>query len=426
MKTEPFRKIARAQYFAPLSLLRRGLGGGLLLLLAACSEDVDTPGLPEVIGVEDTGLSEKVTISKGDKGTTLSYESWIKVKTAAMQTRATKSGTSYYPDASGKITVPVQNVFAHVSDELYLDRIGIGEVSTKNEFEQIGTPRPNGYITIIDSVMYHVIEADNFRYRWPMTFQVPVYNDGLHKQVMPYYRPQRVEKKGEPRVTNLDTTTNEGKIYSRRLFVYTAEIECAGEVHDIVLSLTLNTKISDGGIYVNGSQVLDEELKVENQDVVSWMKIKQNWSDNTSNNKEYSVILLADIRAQERTSKIVSGTSFTKLGVDKKDISREFVRSIDNYLSVYRYQREYTVHFNHFDVLFDIWQDVPLYDDSFTQHTMPTFDIGDFEIEHWIEGGDEQEHEGKIYYRYDFYCKVIVSLGAERTEIVMIPVYVLK
>lgn len=170
------------------------LAAAVTIALASCEKEKEKPesGNPEIINSEvvDTGQAgtdlavSTITSPEGDTlGTTLSYTSWIKVRT---ETKA----------ASEKTVEVVLN------DTLRTNRGSVASTSDIQHsldaedhvlnYRRYPSERHDGHVIIVDSVMHYMITLRDYELMYYVVYQVATYDDGFSRQVMPYHRPEVV------------------------------------------------------------------------------------------------------------------------------------------------------------------------------------------------------------------------------------------
>ena len=169
--------------------------------------------------------------------------------------------------------------------------------------------------------------------------------------------------------------------------------------------------LSSGGPYIKSSKIIDAGLARNGEQYSSWLKVEQSWSTGEVKTETYSVDLTSFARGKEAVSRVIPDTNLQRLSSEMNEISSENVYSPCDYVDVVRYTKEYIVHYNYFDVGYDIMQDVPVYDDGITYHVMPALDFGEVEEKMWFEGGEETTYQGKPCYLWDYYHQISIVFG---------------
>ena len=166
----------------------------MTIALASCEKEKEKPesGNPEIINSEvvDTGEAgtdlavSTVTSPEGDTlGTTLSYTSWIKVRTE------TKAASEKTVEVVLNDTLRTNRGFVVVSNNIRTD---LNAEHHGLEYRRYHSERHNDFITITDSVMKYMITLRNYELPYEVVYQVATYDDGFSRQVMPYHRPEVV------------------------------------------------------------------------------------------------------------------------------------------------------------------------------------------------------------------------------------------
>ncbi|MBO4738787.1 MAG: hypothetical protein J5606_04410 [Bacteroidales bacterium] len=174
-----------------------------ITIMTACKKKKDntkdqTNMVSEVI---DNGAAEHDIVSmpwldsNGDTlGTILSYSTWLKVR-------------SQYKSMSE------DTVWAVLRDSLQASHRGdtvrgaFNPPDTDEDiFVECGKLREirNGYITIIDSVMYLADFESSFEFLYKIVYQVAIYDDGYTREIMPYHRPENI-RNGDIKIIETDT-----------------------------------------------------------------------------------------------------------------------------------------------------------------------------------------------------------------------------
>lgn len=172
------------------------LAAAVTIALASCEKEKEKPesGNPEIINSEvvDTGEAgtdlavSTITSPEGDTlGTTLSYTSWIKVRT---ETKAASEKT---------VEVVLNDTLRAVgrgdSVQVNLGQLFIPDtVCDAVDLMKKTTERHDGHVTIVDSVMRYMVFLVDYEIVYDMVYQVATYDDGFSRQVMPYHRPEIV------------------------------------------------------------------------------------------------------------------------------------------------------------------------------------------------------------------------------------------
>lgn len=370
-----------------------------MTMMTSCSKD--DYELPEVIESEvyDEGRAEEVKAEVGTEGTQLSYESWIMVRGI---TRAS---------FDNKVSVTLNNTLNNnetLNSEVSGYEMGSPKVSVSY---QLAEQKKDGFVTISDSVLVYSVAYKYFTLDYRLVYQVAVYDDGITKKVMPYHRIDNIVDKGYT-IEDMDIAPDEkGNIFARKKYTHTIGVTCNGESYDVTSTRILMRFLSSGGPYIKSSKIIDEGLARNGEQYSSWLKVEQSWSTGEVKTETYSVDLTSFARGKEAVSRVIPDTNLQRLSSEMNEISSENVYSPCDYVDVVRYTKEYIVHYNYFDVGYDIMQDVPVYDDGITYHVMPALDFGEVEEKMWFEGGEETTYQGKPCYLWDYYHQISIVFG---------------
>lgn len=165
------------------------------IALASCEREKvkPEPSNPAIINSEvvDTGQAgtdlavSTVTSPEGDTiGTTLSYTSWIKVRT---ETKAASEKTVEVVLSDTLLAVGREDsVYVNMGEVLH------GMVYDAVDFLKNPTERHDGHVTIVDSVMRYSVLILDYEIVYYVVYQVATYDDGFSRQLMPYHRPEIV------------------------------------------------------------------------------------------------------------------------------------------------------------------------------------------------------------------------------------------
>ena len=166
------------------------------IALVSCEKEKvkPEPGNPAIINSEvvDTGQAgtdlavSTVTSPEGDTlGTTLSYTSWIKVRTE------TKAASEKTVEVVLNDTLRTNKGYATSANDID-ELLDAEHHSTGYYRTQYSSERYDGNVTIVDSVMEYRVVLRDFDLNYMVVYQVATYDDGFSRQLMPYHRPEVV------------------------------------------------------------------------------------------------------------------------------------------------------------------------------------------------------------------------------------------
>ena len=382
----------------------------LTLCLYACTL---VENLPEIIESEisDSGIDGDVSCStssddKGVKTQTLSYKSWIRV---TGQTKA---------DYENVITVNLKGELPDFSQEAGIEMIvetlhprwTYTSESSRKEGE-----RKEGFVTIIDSVKVITVHHFNFDFSYKLLYEVPIYDDGVTRKIMPYYRVENYVDRGYT-LKQEDSIVKDGVAYARNIYKHTLEVTFNGKVYLLHAYVTLLRELGSANQpYIVRSVIEDEGTTVFSDHLLVSILVKTTWST-------------GEVRTNARGVELCQVVVPDYVGLrvnDSKDkikfISSELVRE-DSYLlgqpennvSIVRYVKDIKLHFTLIgDLDLEIYGDEAYYDDGVLYHYFSSGNaVGNIEFDGvtW-EMKNSGIDEGKYFEYYIMTCALKIQFG---------------
>ncbi len=378
----------------------------VICVFTSCSKE-DEPFLPEVIESEvlETGISNDVNEVSGTEGTKLSYESWIVVKG---QTRAA---------FENKVSVTLCNTLNTVNEEIEVENWKTGKPQTSISYKE-GDVREDGFVTVIDSVLVYQVAFDNFSFNYELVYQVPVYDDGVTNQTMPYHRYENIVDKGGS-FTDLETLNDGDYVYARKLYRHIIEVTFNGKVYEVAANITLLRMIGPANMpYIVKSRLISDGASVVNNAVLSMLIVEQTWSDGRVEEKRYDLTLNAYVMSETLNELTISGYKNDLKMLhgtisDGKTYSRQ---QEDQFVTSYVSEQIYTVSYNYFSVNITLVHDVATYDDGISTFEFPTFKYGKITDQTTFSFNNSSQDEQGKYDVYIFKHHIIAEFDQLRPE----------
>ncbi len=378
----------------------------VICVFTSCSKE-DEPFLPEVIESEvlETGISNDVNEVSGTEGTKLSYESWIVVKG---QTRAA---------FENKVSVTLCNTLNTVNEEIEVENWKTGKPQTSISYKE-GDVREDGFVTVIDSVLVYQVAFDNFSFNYELVYQVPVYDDGVTNQTMPYHRYENIVDKGGS-FTDLETLNDGDYVYARKLYRHIIEVTFNGKVYEVAANITLLRMIGPANMpYIVKSRLISDGASVVNNAVLSMLIVEQTWSDGRVEEKRYDLTLNAYVMSETLNELTISGYKNDLKMLhgtisDGKTYSRQ---EEDQFVTSYVSEQIYTVSYNYFSVNITLVHDVATYDDGISTFEFPTFKYGKITDQTTFSFNNSSQDEQGKYDVYIFKHHIIAEFDQLRPE----------
>lgn len=386
----------------------------VICVFTSCSKE-DEPFLPEVIESEvlETGISNDVNEVSGTEGTKLSYESWIVVKG---QTRAA---------FENKVSVTLCNQLNNVDSVITVQSFELGEYTTDIDYQPYAQ-RSEGFVTVTDSVLVYKVIFDQFSFAYNLQFEVPVYNDGVTRQTMPYHRYGNIKDNGctlEEMDFLVEASDNGMEyVYLRKLLSHSLTVEFNGSEYTLTAKIELRRNLGTAPCIVK-SEVLEDGKDILQSGVFgalsevhyqSWIKVKQFWSDGNVVEKTYTnqcaveislnteskmYKILPDIEIiREKATTVTGETEETAFGSET-----EYIRS-------YVTHKSYEIKYNYFTLTYLFQDMVPVYDDNVTRHQMPSYQFDQISDSFRLSEGADDYVNGNPAFGYIFYSKLSFQL----------------
>ena len=228
---------------------------------------------PEVIESEvlESGCDATVVETAGTEGTSLSYESWIKVR------QVTKAVTD------NRLSVTLFNRFNNVIDEVEVADFDFGKPTVDISFRKVDSRVEQRFINVIDSVLvYRLTYENDFTIEYELQYEAPYYDDGVSKQDMPYLRIGAIVDNGFD-ISAMEAQTIDGKTYYRRLVRHSISVVFNDKSYEVASSVVARSLKAPQDVLI-GSRKVDEGLEFVSSDLErlngvykSWIKIEQQW-----------------------------------------------------------------------------------------------------------------------------------------------------
>lgn len=399
MKTNKF------WYFMAAAVMFTGM-----VTLTSCEKD--EPVLPEVIESEvlDQGMDENVEVQSGTEGTSLSYESWILVKGI---TRA---------EFENRVSVTLNNKLNHISGELDVKDFNEGEpvleFSTK-----AGESRKDGFVTVTDSILVCTVRYPDFSFDYELVYQVGVYDDGVTRQVMPYYTYENITDKGSV-FSAPEKVNDNGREYEKRTLTHELEVTFNGEVYTVKAELVLYKGRTEDTLL--SSKVVNEGSEIvsstENSvTTLSFIEVEQEWS--ASGKKAFRVETEIDVKMSHSVDEYgnVLVSKWSMSDHLKHELVTDTVatdRRTEGNVEIVSYRMTYDVAFadeeNENGALFTMHTtydyEVPVYKDDVLTYEMPYEKLTDTAYEFFYIGS-QWENTGNGVWRHPFKVEQLTYVG---------------
>ena len=257
-----------------------------VMFLTSCSKD-DEPELPEVIESEvlDEGLDNNVVSTPNvapdgtSLGTKLSYQSWIMVKG---HTRAA---------FENKVQVTLNGGFDNVEAVRQVNHWDVGKAETAVS-RSVNEQRREGFVTVTDSMLIYTVRLAEFSFDYHLNYEVAVYDDGVTRQIMPYYYYGKITDNGGVLET-VDSYVDGNTAYARRIYHHSITVEFGGESHELKADITLRRELGSAAQpYILRSQVVSQSLALQAENVfLAKVDVNSVWSDGNAENRSYTAEL---------------------------------------------------------------------------------------------------------------------------------------
>ena len=337
----------------------------VMSVFTSCSKD-DEPYLPEVIESEvlETGISNDVNEISGTEGTQLSYESWIVVKG---QTRAA---------FENKVSVTLNNQLNNVDTTIVVSSYKFKEMTTSVSYKE-RSKHIDGFITVTDSVLVYRVSYGGFSFDYNLIYQVPVYDDGFTKQTMPYHRYSKITDKGGEFV-DMESIVDGNYAYFRRLYRHTINVECNGKNYDITANVILMCEQGSADQpFIVKSEMTAAGASSLNDEVYSFVCVKQTWSDGSVVEKRHNVQLGAYVENSVFDYQTIFNYKKDLKIIDSalEDGSTEIRSEENEYVMAYRTEQFWKIEYNYFSIQMKLVHDEAYYDDGVLSCKFPGFEF---------------------------------------------------
>ena len=330
------------------------------MMMSSCSKD--DYELPEVIESEvyDEGRAEEVKAEVGTEGTKLSYESWIMVKGI---TRAS---------FDNKVSVTLNATFDDVVATLPINHWDIGDYQTtlsREVFER----RTEGFVTVTDSVLVYRVTFAEFSFDYRLGFEVPVYDDGVTRQVMPYHYYSNLRDNGGA-LEMADSYVDGEYAWARRIYRHSISVDFGGETYEVSAEVTLRRQMGSASEpYIVRSEVLSKRVAANSvgDGFLSSITVKSQMSTGTEDERTYTAELPAISERYTGDEITVNGSiaDLQLLSTEVKETSRSYEEGGDC-ITLERISENCILHYNHFDLTIPLVHYGALFDNIVLQENM--------------------------------------------------------
>lgn len=388
-------------------------------MLSSCSDDDDL--LPEVLESEvyNEGETGEITVKTGTDGTTLSYESWIMVRGT---TRAS---------FDNRVSVTLNGTLNDVDSACTVDNWRLENCETSVSYENAGT-RTDGFVTITDSVLVYTVKYDEFSFSFRLDYEVPVYDDGVSRQVMPYHRYTNLKDLGYTLKT-ADSYVDGEIAYARQIYQHKISVDFGGKSYTVTADITLRRWLGYAEQpYIVRSSLIAEGIWAASEHILtSVLNIHQIWSDGStvddpvvcyfSYEDESRMLDPASVTARNFKNDLAVSNAWLS-GGEKAASLRE-----GPYLEVYTESYFWNVNYGYFQIAIPLELWGAFYDDGVLSRELPKYGFDDITTEapELVFENSGSDANGR-YNVYQLKQKITVKMGEitfTRTGFVYVTAY---
>ncbi len=330
-----------------------------MMFVTSCDKDEPLPVVKNST-VEDNGLAQEVTVKTRTKVTELSYESWILVKG---EFRASD-------EFEKKVSIMLKNSLPTAKSKQYINDYKYGEVKTSINYKRGEVTAPKRFVTLTDSVLVYTVSYDNFSFSYNLVYQVPEYNDGQTKVLMPYHRYGKIIDKGG-KFEVLDSKVEGSSAYARKKYTHTIGVEFNGKVYNVKAEVILKRRIGDANKpFIVRSKLISKAFDDTNGKVESVIEVKRTWNNGRVETKIINVQLNRYLSFFDGTDKSISPLKYYNDDLELKETylqngtSRWLDSDRDKFVKLNCLESNLVLQYNYFSITADATIYEAVYDDG--------------------------------------------------------------
>lgn len=329
-------------------------------LLAACKEKLPVVIQSEVTGSgADNSVSVKTITAENDASVQiLSYKSWINVK------GRTKGSFDHVVTVTLNNELP--NTAMEVNRDFRVDALTMNMAETEKHYKLRDTHK-DGFVMISDSVLVYTLRHGNFTFSYELMYEVPVYDDGVTREVMPYYRYENLVDKGYT-IESQDSKVLNGTAYGCALYRHSIEVTFNDKVYTICANITLLKELGPASEpYVVRTKVLKNTCTSFKDYIMSYITIQKEWSTGKTQTTDHAVILLGQIQEVIADIPVVNNYSGI-IQYESSEVTEDetYNNGCEDNIFIFRHRRRVQFNWNCFYLTIDVYGDTAYYDDDIT------------------------------------------------------------
>jgi hypothetical protein len=356
------------------------LGIMLPFVFTSCQkeEPIDDPNNPPAVDysdITDMGIGSVSASNTADGSIALSYESWV----LAYQEYANGK------KESNKISYLVRDTLCAASEDIEVWSYDLLEYDTGSRTEELGWSK-EGYITVYDSVLIYTVKYLGLSFDYMLYYKVPVYDDGVNKEVMPHHTIGKITCENNPDLRDGDPKEIDGAAYAVKYLRHSIKVQFGDKEYEVKAEIPLIRKIAEPGEkYIVKSELVNKEYSpLSGTDEVgfsSTINVKQTWSDGTVTNQSKSVDLYYSAQNVVGDEISVNGQpeylAYEAITVEADEMD---IYGSDELAKVWLHIDKVNVKYNYFTLTIPFRRMTAQYDDVLLQEDFMSFEYAEGQI----------------------------------------------
>jgi hypothetical protein len=355
----------------------------VMIGFSACREPVVVIPTVTESKIVDRGADDMVAVNvttseEGANIQELSYKSWVEVQGVAARTgeEFDKTVTAHL---NGKLQSPVTQKIEVEDISFAIDAANV-VVSQRAEARGV---REEGNVTITDSVLVCTFAHSGFTLVYELSYEVPVYDDGYTKEVMPYYRYENIVDKGDTVVQGKYIVVDE-KAYSYNVYQHTLEVTFNGKPYTLQAEVQLLREFGGdpGEPFITSSEVTFQDVVEFDDFDIAVISVQRVWSDGTTEGSSISADLYRTATLKSETPLTVYDYNGNFSYVSSEVTSKEsyLLLDVNQYVHVVRHSKVFKVNYSQVSLEIEVIGDEAYYDDGVLYHIYnPNNTVGNIE-----------------------------------------------